>query len=114
MDTEHVERSAAERLAEPPVDHVGSSMHVIENVPGLTYRMLDYWTRLGYVPTVSKPEPGSGRQRQYNPADYPMLRRAMALLSAGVKSDRAFPVARLETNLIADGVHVTFSRELLT
>lgn len=105
--------SARDQLAAEPDGHIGTSMHVIDNVRGLTYRMLDYWTRLGYVRTVSDPEPGSGRPRFYDPADYPMLRRAVLLMGAGLKAELAFKLARRDTSEIAPGIWVTFALDLV-
>lgn len=112
MDTDNMERSSAERLAEPYAGYEGTSMHVVEHVPGLTYRMLDYWTRCGHIKPL-RPAKGSGTHRIYDVNEYPMMRRAMLLLGAGVHSGLAFSLARRETVYLAPGVAVSWATELL-
>jgi len=41
---------------------------------GITYRMLDYWIRIGLV-TPSVPATGSGSRRRFSPADVYRVRR---------------------------------------
>ena len=44
---------------------------------GVSYRMLDYWLRKGYV-VIDQPEPGSGHARQFTPEDVAALHEVVA------------------------------------
>jgi len=70
---------------------------VVAAVPGLTYRMLDYWTRQGYISPSLQAAAGSGTQREYSPADVAVVARIMAGLEAGLSLAAAVRVARGES-----------------
>lgn len=73
---------------------------------GITYRQLDYWTRVGYLRTVAEPTPGSGRRRTWPPEELAVARRMGRLIRAGFEVDAAALTARQGSHKIAPGIHV--------
>lgn len=67
-------------------------------VPGLTYRMLDYWTRQGYVTPSLRTAAGCGTQREYSAADVAVIARIVAGVDAGLSLNAAVRVARGESD----------------
>ena len=62
---------------------------------GITYRMLDYWTVVGYVRVVGdNAQPGSGFKRAWSAYEYQIARRIRRLTRAGVRLDVAAAAAR--------------------
>lgn len=57
----------------------------------VTYRQLDFWCRTERLPETAR---GSGSQRHFTAADVDTVHAVLALLSAGVTVDAAFPIAR--------------------
>ena len=43
-----------------------TSAQVLECLPGITYRQLDYWARCGYVTSIEQPFDGSGHPRRWH------------------------------------------------
>lgn len=75
---------------------------------GVSYRQIDYWTRLGYLHAV-RPDVGSGQLRLWPVTEVPVVRRMGQLTRAGVSPADAERVAR--GGQLAPGVHVTFDEE---
>lgn len=94
------------------VPEPGTMQDVLEHVGGMSYRQLDYWTRCGYLKTISDPTPGSGCVRVWDVDDYPVLRRVTYLLQSGMALSMAFRLARHDTSELASGVYVTFALDL--
>lgn len=59
---------------------------------GITYRQLDYWTRVGYLHPLD-PTPGSGRLRAFPIAELSLARLVRDLLAAGLMPKPAFALA---------------------
>lgn len=51
-----------------------SSTELVEEVPGLSYRVLDYWCRTGSIPFYAS---GSGQRRWHPPEAVASVRRAI-------------------------------------
>ena len=60
---------------------------------GITYRKLDYWTRLNHIRPVDA-EPGTGVPREWPPAELEIARRMGRLTDAGIAVEVAAPFAR--------------------
>lgn len=71
-------------------------------VPGVSYRQLDYWARMGYL---NVDEPGSGRRRDWPPGELAVARQMGRLVQAGIPPELASGIARGMTE-IAPGIHV--------
>lgn len=63
---------------------------------GLTYRQLDYWTRLGYVKTDGAPSPGSGGRRAWPAEELEIAARMVKLRDEGYELRLAAKRARAE------------------
>lgn len=57
---------------------------------GITYRMLDYWCRTGYL---RRDMPGSGNYRRFTERDIRVLKLAPRLIAAGFTTPRACAIA---------------------
>lgn len=73
---------------------------------GITYRQLDYWSRVGYV-HERNPGPGSGYSRDYDDTEVAVAMRMGALVRARVQVRDAASTARWMVEQIADTVTVT-------
>lgn len=80
-----------------------STAQVLNTIPDLTYRQLDYWIRLGLVAPTARGT-GSGIARDIPQAEVRVLRLMVDLVAEGLTPSRAAQVAR---HLIADG-HAPF------
>jgi DNA-binding transcriptional MerR regulator len=60
---------------------------------GITYRMLDHWTRCGYL-RPERPAAGHGTQRGYSPAEVVVARRMVQLTRVGFAPATAAHAAR--------------------
>jgi DNA-binding transcriptional MerR regulator len=65
-----------------------------ELAPGMTYRQLDYWTRIGLLFPENGPTPGSGHGRQWSEAELWIARRMGELRLEGYELPAAARVAR--------------------
>jgi hypothetical protein len=66
---------------------------MLEQVPDVSYRMLDFWTRVGLLhPT--QPARGSGTQRIWAPGEADVVARVLPLTRAGIGLRTAFELAR--------------------
>lgn len=73
-------------------------------VPGVSYRQLDYWARLGYlVPRQARP--GTGINREWPAEEVRVAELIGRLRAAGLSLDAAATVARGQSE-IAPGVYV--------
>jgi DNA-binding transcriptional MerR regulator len=73
-----------------------TSADLLNQVPGLTYRMLDHWCTRGYL----KPDtahPGKGRERQFADDEVRVAQTMHHLVSRGVLPAAAAALARRET-----------------
>lgn len=61
---------------------------------GITYRQLDYWTRLGWLNARRSNCPGSGHQREYLPAEIRVAAWMGILTNEGIKPPVAEGIAR--------------------
>lgn len=59
----------------------------------MSYRQIDYWTRVGYVRAV-EPTPGSGTAREWSPTELAIANRIYLLVNAGLSLVVAARVAR--------------------
>jgi hypothetical protein len=80
-----------------------TSEQLVQAIPHLSYRQLDYWIRQGYLDHLDAPgslEPGSGRQRRFTPAEVLHLRH-MAHLTGELHMAAAWA-----TGVAATAVHL--------
>lgn len=75
---------------------------------GLSYRQVDYWTRLGYLHAI-RPDVGSGKLRLWPESEVRVAARMGRLVRAGVSPADAERVAR--GGELAPGITVTFTGE---
>jgi DNA-binding transcriptional MerR regulator len=66
---------------------------VAEQIPGITYRQLDYWTRRGFLEADSA-TPGSGRYRSYSQIEVLVATLMVRLIEAGFTVEAAHSIAR--------------------
>ena len=66
----------------------------LADLSGITYRKIDYWTRVGYLVTESQLDPGSGYQRTYRTTEVPIANMIEALTRGGVGAATAHKMAR--------------------
>lgn len=71
---------------------------------GITYRRLDYWTRVGYL-LADNPDCGSGTRRTYPPGEYTAVQVIARLVNAGLTPQAAAKATRHDGELAA-GVRV--------
>lgn len=62
----------------------------------MTYRQLDYWTRLGYVKTTGAPSPGSGGRRAWPAEEIEIAGRMVKLRDEGYELRLAARIARAD------------------
>ncbi len=68
----------------------------IVDVTGVTYRQLDFWTRVGHIHAAPRdPDAGSGIPRTYSAELVPVLRIAAKLTAAGLHAEAAVRTARV-------------------
>jgi hypothetical protein len=80
------------------VSGVACDDHTIRTSPtgpfeGLTYRQLDYWTRVGYL-RAADPTPGTGQAREWPEMEVVVAALMLRLLQAGLVLAVAARVAR--------------------
>lgn len=66
---------------------------VLQTLPTLTYRQLDYWTRQGYV-RLAAPARGHGIPSEWDPQEVAVLAAMTALVGMGYLPARAATAAR--------------------
>lgn len=76
---------------QPPGDNL-NSVQLCEHA-GITYRQSDYWTRAGYLSTLTPPR-GSGSSNRYSPTEAEVARVVKVLLDCGFMLLPAFGYAR--------------------
>lgn len=74
----------------------------VMDATGLTYRQVDYWTRMGWLRTVTAPTPGSGYWRAYPRAEVRVAHLMVAMANAGVAVQVAAEAARRATVVAED------------
>lgn len=91
-----------------PRPHVPSgfvtSGELLERVPGLTHRMLDYWSRLGWLQAVN-PSPGYGCTRVFPVAEARIAALMVRWTAAGIRPGDASRAAR-NGGVLAPGVRL--------
>jgi hypothetical protein len=77
-----------------PTSTRGISATELVDAAGVTYRKVDYWTRIGYLETLGETTPGSGYGRRYADTEVDVARALKILvpLSGGVNGDHTFRV----------------------
>jgi DNA-binding transcriptional MerR regulator len=79
-----------------------SAPEMIRNAPRLTYRQLDYWTRVGWLKCQDRgPKAGSGAPRRYPFSQMILARRMLALINYGLKPSAAHEIATNHDELTA-------------
>lgn len=81
--------------------------HDLAHAAGITYRQLDYWSRVGYL-TERSPGAGSGSLRDYTDTETAVAVRMGALVRAGVEPVDAHWVARVMVERHLDELEATF------
>lgn len=77
-----------------------TTSELINEIPHLTYRRIDYWIRTGLLTTLDDPTPGTGWTRRLAEDQVTRVRVIAALLEAGVQ----LPTIRLIVDeLVATG-----------
>ena len=77
-----------------------TSSELLNAVPQITYRQLDYWCRTGLLTPVDEATPGSGWTRRFHEGQVMRARVIAILLDAGVQ----LPTVRLVVDeLVATG-----------
>lgn len=82
-----------------------TASEVLEAIPGLTYRQLDFWTRSGRVKAMPG-RTGSGHYNRYAPDQVAVAKRMYWLLNLGFNLNAAHLVAteRKTAELVLRGV----------
>jgi DNA-binding transcriptional MerR regulator len=88
------------------VDHhiaTGYSSLEVCRLTGVTYRQLDYWTRIGLIRPSFAQAHGSGTQRRWSPTDIARIRRIRlaAQLCSGTLTEALGHLEALEAELHA-------------
>jgi hypothetical protein len=75
----------------------------------LTYRQVDYWTRVGYLKPVQPGPGGTGVPRRWPVSECRIALLMGRLVAAGFTHEAAHKVARAEGGVceLAPGIHVT-------
>lgn len=79
--------------------------HDLTDIPGLTYRQLDYWVRQDWL-HPDNPDGGTGSRRTFPPSEVAVAKTMAILTAAGVAASAAARAAR-NGGWLAPGVHVT-------
>ena len=74
-----------------------------ELAPGVTYRQLDYWTRLGLIKPDNGATPGTGRPRQWSPSEMQIARQIGLLRLEGMELESAARRARAMCEMVPAG-----------
>lgn len=69
----------------------------------VSYRQVDYWTRAGYLQTIGKNEPGSGRHRVYAKAELRVARALRVLVALQGSPHRSFDLFPILARIRAGG-----------
>lgn len=80
-------------MSETDVSTLNLSRGDAERDLGITYRQLDYWARRGYLRPINGFS-GSGRDREWPPAEVTIARRMGRLTAAGISPGQAAVFAR--------------------
>ena len=68
------------------------SLSVMLRIPGMTYRRLDYWTRIGLLHPGNDGQ-GTGTKRTWTGRDYEIARLTLSLTKAGIELHTAHTAA---------------------
>ena len=74
-----------------------TSSELLNAVPNITYRQVDYWCRTGLLTPVDEPTPGTGHVRRFAEDQVTRARVVATLLAAGVQ----LPTIRLVVDDLA-------------
>lgn len=83
--------AAAEPVDQADDDTV-SSVDLVREA-GITYRQLDYWTRVGLLTPTGDITPGTGYSRRYEPDQIPLAIATRQLIAAGLNLRAAHEAA---------------------
>lgn len=70
-----------------------TASEVLEHIPGLTYRQLDFWNRTGRIQPIPGKSSGSGYHHRYTPDQVAVISRMYRLLNLGFNLNAAHQVA---------------------
>lgn len=90
--------SNVHQLPEQKQDGSLTASEVLEAIPGLTYRQLDFWTRTKRIHALPG-KAGSGRYRRYAPDQVEVARRMHKLLGLGFDFRTAHMLAHSQLHL---------------
>lgn len=76
---------------------------------GLTYRQVDYWTRMGWL-KPDNPEPGTGKVRRYGPDEVRVAALMSVLVTEGEMSPAKASAAARHGGFMASGLWVLVRR----
>lgn len=77
---------------------------------GLTYRQVDYWTRMGWL-RADNPECGTGRVRRYPRGEVQVAKLMAALVTEGEMSPGKASAAARNGGWLADGMWLAIRRD---
>lgn len=86
-------------------------VNLASDLPGISYRQLDYWCRQGYLKAATG---GTGQRRTWSSAELSIAQRMALLVRAGMVAESAAQVARdtitagIDTVTLLPGLHLTF------
>jgi DNA-binding transcriptional MerR regulator len=75
-----------------PQQHGLTASEVLEQIPGLTYRQLDFWSRSGRIQPLPG-KSGSGHYHRYTPQQVAIISRMYRLVNLGFTLDAAHQIA---------------------
>jgi hypothetical protein len=72
------------------IEHKTYTSHEAAQAAGISYRMLDYWLRRGFVSPHTEPNPGSGHHRTFTPEEVTRLTEVAMLYKSAQEILRDF------------------------
>lgn len=99
-------------IHQPPAGDTAASYSAPQTclLASITYRQLDYWTRVGLLRPAGGAAPGTGHSRRYSESEVDVARTGKRLLDAGFTVDAALKLAR---QLVESGVPVRLAHGLV-
>ncbi|MEL4163062.1 MerR family transcriptional regulator [Corynebacterium bovis] len=86
---------------------MGYTAPTVDQIAGITYRQLDYWTRTGLVAASITPAAGSGTRRLYSFRDILIIKIIASLLDAGLSLKAVRTALNTLTDLGVDDLAAT-------
>lgn len=87
-----------------PLDGI-VTLDYMMSIPGMTYRRLDYWVRVGLLEPAN-PVPGTGYPRLWTYRDYEVARHILCLTNAGLSLHVAADAAVAKVDGDKDTLHI--------